>query len=79
MTPKLAFTTMHSTDGTMTGMLLCAAKSAAQLIITYERVLIADYTIRSTGMYYGGDPPAWTNEPKLPKEALFDDRPEEGR
>ncbi|KAK9809284.1 hypothetical protein WJX73_000889 [Symbiochloris irregularis] len=35
------------------------------------------YFDRSTSMYYGGNPPAWTNEPKLPKEALFDERPHE--
>ncbi len=29
-----------------------------------------------TGMYYGGDPPAWTLKPKIPAEALYasDDR-----
>ena len=30
---------------------------------------------RSSGMYYGGDPPAWTNDPQLSKSALFDARP----
>lgn len=27
---------------------------------------------RGTKMYYGGDPAAWTVQPSLPKDALFD-------
>ena len=26
---------------------------------------------RENGMYYGGDPPAWTTMPDIPPEALF--------
>ena len=26
-----------------------------------------------TGMYYGGDPPAWTLKPSIPAEALYSD------
>ena len=28
-------------------------------------------THRDTGMYYGGDPPAWTTQPEMPPEALY--------
>lgn len=27
----------------------------------------------TTGMYYGGDPPAWTLKPAIPAEAVYSD------
>ncbi|CAL8468419.1 g7959 [Coccomyxa elongata] len=33
------------------------------------------YFSRETGMYYGGDPPAWTLQPEMPPEALFKAQP----
>lgn len=29
------------------------------------------YYDKASGMYYGGDPPNWTNEPKMPNASLF--------
>ena len=33
------------------------------------------YLDTKTGMYYGGDPAAWTNKPKIPVEASYEPEP----
>lgn len=36
-----------------------------------DKLIPVDFACSKTGMYYGGDPPAWTVTPSIPAEGLY--------
>ena len=69
----LGITTMQPSGTTTTGEMRQSLHHAQQHLCSQPCCdsLSAQSHCRENGMYYGGDPPAWTTMPDIPPEALF--------